>query len=305
MNQLSKTILEKHLKRKTKKQKADFVALLREHFPQMREEVGGSMKSRNLIFGDLTAAQVVLTAHYDTSPLSMLPNIIMPHRKVLKFFYSLLSVLPYIAALLLAYWGTLALGATQQMALLAGLAVYYLLYFGKCYAGLPNPRNFNDNTSGVITLLEAYAAMTEAERGKTAVVLFDNEEYGCVGSAWFYKQHKQLMDGKLLVNFDCVGDGDHFLLVRSNELPEAWDKALRQAFQSEPGHTVVFDTAKKANYSSDHKHFKYFLSVLGTHDHPHLGLHTGRIHTPKDTVLDMENVHYLITAIQRLIASLY
>lgn len=300
MNQLSKTILEKHLKRKTKKQKADFVALLREHFPEMQEEVGGSTKSRNLLFGDLETAKVVLTAHYDTSPLSMLPNIIMPHRKVLKFFYSMLSVLPYIAALLLAYWGALALGATQQMSLLAGLAVYYLLYFGKFYAGLPNPKNFNDNTSGVIALLEAYTAMTELQRSRTAVVLFDNEEYGCVGSSWFYKQHKPLMDQKLLVNFDCVGDGDHFLLVRSNELPEAWDSALRQAFLPEDGHAIVFDTAKNANHSSDHKHFKYFLSVLAACDHPLLGLHTGRIHTPKDTVLDMENIHYLSVAIQRL-----
>ena len=66
MNQLSKTILENHQKRKTKKQKNEFIALLREHFPEMQEEVGGSMKSRNLLFGELENAKVVLTAHIMT-----------------------------------------------------------------------------------------------------------------------------------------------------------------------------------------------------------------------------------------------
>lgn len=304
MNQLIKTILENHLVRKSKAQKNAFIALLRANFPEMKEETGGSMKSRNLILGDLESAQVVLTAHYDTPPLSVLPNIIMPRKKGLKFAYSMLTVLPYIAALLLTSWAALALGATEQTALLAGLAVYYIPYFGKVYAGLPNPNNYNDNTSGVITLLEAYKAMSPAQRSKAAVVLFDNEEYGCVGSAWFYKQHKVLMDEKLLVNFDCVGDGDHFLLVRSNELPEVWDDALHEAFQSEPGHTVVFDTAKNANHSSDHKHFKYFLSVLAAHDHPLLGLHAGRIHTPKDTVLEQGNIRYLADSVQRLMDGL-
>lgn len=270
----------------------------------MREETGGSLQSRNLVFGDLASAKLVLTAHYDTPPLSVLPNIIMPCKKGLKFAYSMLTVLPYIAAMLLSYWGAVALGADTKTGLFVGLAVYYILYFGKVYAGLPNPNNYNDNTSGVLTLLEAYAAMTDTQRERVAVVLFDNEEYGCVGSAWFYKQHKAQMDEKLLINFDCVGDGDHFLLVRSNELPDAWNEALKQAFPSVPGHTVVFDTAKNANHSSDHKHFKYFLSVLAVHDHPVLGLHAGRIHTPRDTVLEEGNTGHLVHSILALTDSL-
>ncbi len=301
MHALTPKILERHLVRKTKAQKDAFITLLREHYPALRQETGGPMKSSNLILGDLETAEVVLTAHYDTVALSLLPNIIMPYRKGLKFAYSMLAVLPYVAAMLLTYGAVDTVSGSMEAGLLAGLVVYYGLYFGKFYAGMPNPSNYNDNTSGVLTLLSVYEAMSPEQRKKTAFVFFDNEEYGCVGSKWFYKQHKAVMDGKLLINFDCVGDGDHFLLVESTDMPEKWAAALRQAFQAEPGHTVVFDSAKKANHSSDHKHFKHFLSVLAVHDHPRLGLSAGRIHTPKDTVLEEENVDYLTRAVLRFI----
>lgn len=216
----------------------------------------------------------------------------------LKFAYLMLTLLPYIGVLLLVYGIAVALGATMETGLLAGLMAYYVLYFGKCYAGIPNPHNANDNTSGVLTLLSLYDAMTDAQREKTAFVFFDNEEYGCVGSKWFYKLHKDTMDTRLLINFDCVGDGDQFLLVLSDGLPEKWDAPLRRAFD---GENVVFDTAKKASHSSDHKHFRNFLSVMAVHDHPHLGLSTGRIHTPRDTVLEEQNVDYLTQAVLRFL----
>lgn len=299
MTGLSQTILENHLIRKTKAQKTAFIGFLRQRYPELRIEEGKG--SRNLILGDPETAGVVLTAHYDTVALGLFPNIIMPCKKGLKFAYSMLTLLPYIAALLLTFWCGCALGASLEHSLLAALIVYYGLYFGKFYVGLPNPSNYNDNTSGILTLLSVYEAMTPEQLQKTAFVFFDNEEYGCVGSKWFYKLHKDVMDSKLLINFDCVGDGDHFLLVHSDGLPEKWDTPLRQAFRTEPGHTMVFASAKKASHSSDHKHFKYFLSVMAAHDHPLLGLSAGRIHTPRDTVLEEENVDCLTRAVLRFI----
>lgn len=304
MNQLSQTILEKHQARKTRAQKDAFVILLREHFPELAVEEGGFLRNRNLILGDVEQAEVVLTAHYDTVARSLFPNLMMPQRPALKFAYSMLALVPVIAASLLCALILALAGASREVLVLGTLAVYYGLFFGMTFGGPPNPSNCNDNTSGVITLLELYAMLDGSLREKTAIVLFDNEEYGCVGSGWFYKRHKELMREKLLINFDCVGDGDHFLVVGSKDLPEKWDALLRRTFVSAPGHTVVFDSAKNASLSSDHKHFPCFAAVAATRDHKWLGLHTGRIHTPKDTVLEEGNIQFLTAAVKQLIAAL-
>ena len=66
----------------------------------------------------------------------------------------------------------------------------------------------NDNTSGVITLLETALAMPEADREEVCFVFFDNEEKGLFGSAAFTKAHKKAKKETLNINFDCVSDGD-------------------------------------------------------------------------------------------------
>ena len=46
-----------------------------------------------------------------------------------------------------------------------------------------------------------------------AVVLFDNEEVGLIGSTLFRKRHARAMADRPLVNLDCVGDGEMLLLA--------------------------------------------------------------------------------------------
>lgn len=296
MNQpLSHLILEKYQVRKTQKQKDAFINLLRAHYPDLLVEEGGFPRHRNLILGDLEQANVVFTAHYDTCALSLFPNIIMPYRKGLRMAYTFAALLPILIPTVALILGLRLFGAGQAVTVAAGIGLYYALYFGKFFGGIPNPHTANDNTSGILTLLEIYE---RAKAQRAAFVFFDNEEIGCAGSAWFHKQHKSLMENKLLVNFDCVGDGKEFLLVTSEDVPM---NAITNAFA---GENVHFDTAKNANHSSDHKHFKQFCSVLAVTPSKNLGLHTGRIHTPRDTVLDMDNITYLAECALRLLAEM-
>lgn len=95
-------------------------------------------------------------------------------------------------------------------------AVYFYLFF--CY--WPVRRigiRPTINTSGVITLCENMAALSPEQREKTDIVFFDNEESGFIGSALFKRKHKNEPKDKLVMKFDCVSDGDYFLIIQNKK----------------------------------------------------------------------------------------
>lgn len=293
MKELEREILERFQVRKTKKQKTAFIQLLQQHLPQLKVEEGGFPTNRNLVLGDVDSAKVLLTAHYDTCIRSPLPNLMIPLRPGLKSLYSMLLVLPMLAVSLLAGW--LAFWFTDSREALLGvyLAVYILLFGCLFLWGKPNPQTANDNTSGVITLLRIYSRLSQEQKDRVAIVFFDNEEYGCRGSGWLYRQREQAMREKLVINFDCVSDGDHFLLVTTREADGVYGAALRSSFLPGDGKQVFFADSKKASLSSDQKHFPRSVGIAAMHEHKWLKLCCGRIHTPKDTVFQEENIAFL------------
>ena len=73
--------------------------------------------------------------------------------------------------------------------------------------GIRNKHNANDNTSGVLTLLYIMKKLPPNMRNKVCFVFFDNEEKGLLGSKAMNKKYKDLFLAKLVINFDCVGNG--------------------------------------------------------------------------------------------------
>lgn len=293
MTELSQRIVAGYQARKTKKQKNAFIELLRGFLPELKVEEAGKQKSKNLILGDVDRAQVVLAAHYDTAPMSVFPNLSMPYRSWLKLPYVFVSLAPILAVTFVAMKLLLRLRLHISPLLILTLFVYYALLFGKYFYGIANPSTLNDNTSGVITLLDTWQAMDERTRAKTAIVLFDDEEKGCVGSKAFYQLHEQAMQEKLLLNLDCVGDGDTMLLLGTEAVLERYSETLKTVFAEQEGLRVVLDSKERADYSSDHKHFPMGVGVSARRKSRLLGLYFSRIHTPWDTVLRLENVAYL------------
>lgn len=293
MSQLETLILEKYQVRKTKAQKAAFRQLLQAHFPEMKTEEGGFPKNYNLVFGDVDQAKVLLTAHYDTCIRSPLPNLMLPLRPTLRKLYAMVLVVPMLAISLLAGYGAYWLTSSREALLAVYLGVYMLLFGFLFLWGRPNSHTANDNTSGVLTLLRIWRAMSDEQRQHTAIVLFDNEEYGCRGSGWLYKQRKQAMQEKPVLNFDCVSDGDHFILIATKAMTDTCGQKLLSAFTPDMGKKVTLADSKKASLSSDHKHFPKSVGIAAMHEHKWLKLYCGRIHTPRDTVFRQENLVYL------------
>lgn len=301
MTTLSERIFSDYQVRKTKTQKLRFIELMKSRFPELRIEESRILHSRNLVIGDLEQARVILSAHYDTCAALPFPNFIMPKSLLITVLYSLLICIPFfliafgfnfLLALvtdnfMLHYWLT--------MAMLLGLIV--LVFF----LGPPNKHTANDNTSGVITLCELLERLPQEQRKKVVFVFFDNEENGLLGSAFFRKLHKKEINDKLILNFDCVSDGDHILLVLNKKAEKQHGAKLREIFQSTEEKTVWIEKSSRAMYPSDQAGFPQSVAVAAMKKLPALGLYLDRIHTGRDTVFDRKNVDYICSRVARFI----
>ena len=131
-------------------------------------------------------------------------------------------------------------------------------------------------------------------------MFFDHEESGLFGSASFKSKHKNQMKDKLLVNFDCVSDGDHFLFVFSGKARKRYEAQLREAFAASEGKSVLFESGSTAFYPSDQVNFPLGVGVAALNKHPVFGYYLNRIHTQNDTVLQEENIAWFAEGAKKL-----
>lgn len=312
MTELSRTILETYQIRKSAKQKAAFREFLCAHLREMGYDVKIEGKSsKNIVVGDPAQAKVIYTAHYDTCPVLPFPNFITPRSILWYLLYQLLICVPVFALAVGAEVGTMLLWekVTGEMCPLAVaiLAMYavLLLFIWWLYAGPANQHTVNDNTSGVLTLVEIAQQLPEELRGKVCLVFFDNEEKGLLGSAAFAKKHKAVRKNTLVVNFDCVSDGDSIQLFPAKGLKKREEilSVLENAFLP-AGEKTVEVVRSFGFYPSDQAKFKQGVGVCALKKSRIFGWYMDRIHTKKDTILMEENIHLLRQGALRLAQSL-
>lgn len=302
MTTLSETILSDWQVRKTRKQKNAFIEFMQSQIPGLQVEQGGFGNNRNLVLGDVKSAKVIIGAHYDTCARLPFPNFMPPKNIPLYIGYSLLICLPFLVLMgilsgvlmaltdifLLAYWGSF----------LPAMALMFYLFMG----GKPNPHTVNDNTSGVITLCELIASMPPEQMSQTAFVFFDNEENGLLGSAFFTKLHKKdHLKNKLMINFDCVSDGDHMLFVLNKPAQKAYGEVFAAAYPSTTEKTVLIEKSSNTMYPSDQANFPMGVGVAALKKKKFVGIYLDRIHTVKDTVFQEENIKFFVDGTQRLL----
>lgn len=271
----------------------------------------GSFGSRNVVMGDPENAGYLVTAHYDTCARMMLPNLVTPENPVTFVLYQFLLALvmalpPVIISTLLLFAGVLILppdqgvelGVTAILIWYFSFLMLYVLAFILVYFGPANLNNANDNTSGVVTLLEIMRSLPENQRHKVCFVLFDLEEKGLWGSKSYRKAHKAATDHQMILNLDCVGDGDYIRMYPTKKLKKD-RKKLTSLYKACGyfGKKNVLVHEKGFGYNpSDHKHFPWGVGIVALRKGK-LGLYLGRIHTKKDTVLEETNVNILRAAL--------
>lgn len=303
MTDLSRQILENYQVRKTKKQKQAFTDLLQMHIPQLQVQEKGMPKCRNLVVGDPETAKVILGAHYDTCPQLPFPNFITPKKPLLSILYSVLLVIPPV--ILIIAFNRLAGSWIRDPLLTYWISlVIYFLFILMLLAGPANKHTANDNTSGVITLIELYYRLSEQQRNQVCFVFFDNEEQGLLGSGHFRRRYKKAIRNKLMINFDCVSDGDHFLLGISQKANQKYHVPLARAYTDADGKKVMLENLKKIYYPSDQAGFPLAVAVAALKYKKGIGYYMDRIHTKRDTVFDESNIAYLTERTAQLIESI-
>ena len=312
MTETTKTIFERYEIRKTRKQKKAFIDYVQSTAEEMGYECRtekGYFGAHNIVVGDPDTAKVIYTAHYDTCAAMPFPNFITPKCIWLYLLYQLLLtvVLLAVPALVVAAIGALGLLINPYLtvAFMVGFGMttllWYLLLLLEMYlivAGPANKHTANDNTSGVTTLLDTMATLPEELKGEVAFVFFDLEEMGLFGSAGFASRHKDVVKNTLLINFDCVSDGNTLLFVLRKG-SERYSEAIKSAFPSTE--TLSVEVASKGViYPSDQANFQRGVGVAALKKTRGGLLYMDRIHTERDTVYEEGNVAYLAAGAIRL-----
>ena len=300
MTPLSRQILENYQVRKTNKQKEAFIRLMKQYFPELRIQEGGFPKCKNIIIGDIENSKVILSAHYDTCSQLPFPNFITPKNPLLSIGYSvLLAVIALSFCFLFTLLISVFISDTQTLQWI-NLA-FYLGFVLPMFAGPANKHTANDNTSGVITLCELLQVLTPEERKNAAFVFFDHEETGLIGSALFRRKYKTILKDKLLINFDCVSDGDNILIIASKAARYAYGDLLKEVFTPTQEKSILFTNAEKTYYPSDQLGFKTSVAVAALKKKRLIGYYMDRIHTKNDTVFDQANIKLICDSIHKLL----
>ena len=301
MTELSEEILQSWQVRKTKEQKTAFIDRMKREFPELQVETEKKGKVRNLVLGEVETAKTVFTAHYDTCARMLVPNLITPRNLPVYILYNIAVCVPFLLLLFAVMWGMEQICPIRAVNVLVAYCAFMAALFFALMGGKPNPHTANDNTSGVIALIEIYNAMTEQERRSCAFVFFDLEELGMVGSGAFAKHHREEMKNRLVFNLDCVSDGDHMLFVINKKAGAKYRDVLMKAFPDSQKITCHFCRSATTVYPSDQTSFPVSLAAASMRKNRFAGLYMNRIHTPKDTVFEEENIRFLRDGARRFL----
>ena len=315
MTQFSREILQTWQVRKSKKEKEAFRARL----AQVLEEAGYKVQvekhktlwpSHNVVVGDPEQAKVLLTAHYDTCAVLPFPNFITPRSLFWYLVYQLAITFAFFAIVFAVTFGVtyglmiLTDGAVGPA--VGALAGYAVLLFGLwwMFDGKPNRHTANDNTSGTVTLVEIAASLPEDLREDVCFVWFDNEERGLLGSSAFAGKHKRAKKEALVLNFDCVGDGDSLQFFPTKKVKKTEVTDLLRASFLPAGDKSLEVVEGFGFYPSDQAAFRRGVGVCALKKSKFFGWYMDRIHTKKDTVLDEENIAMLRAGTVRLLQTM-
>lgn len=281
--------LQKRLKRPAKD---EFLALAEKRLQQWgfetvrSERQGRLFHSINLETTTSEQPEYIIMAHYDTP--TMIPFWIEPLVRVightrpvflslsLIFIILLFSLLPGIITGLIAFL------------LLASLLLFFV----------PNPKNYNDNTSGVLGLLYLAKRIGTDKNlmGKIKLVLVDNEEMILTGSS-FLREHwiENGFDYKesQIISLDCIGWGTIPVIVRNGYSPLADD--LEAIFKAKDENTQLVNMGGIP--INDNYNFRDAGAVLVTFMNPTVlwkgGYYIKNIHSPLDNDIDLPKIDWV------------
>ncbi len=282
--------------RYTERQKQAFRAFLLQELAQLgwgAEIVtdGHLFKSRNVITKN-SRADVLILAHYDTIGYDLLSGSLSRIFGSSLFGQLVSGTIVGLILVRLGGWlqGALAASLPQLLIWLLELAIP-LLIFAPLF--IPNKNCLNDNTSGVIALLNIARSLNAHPELKQRVRLafVDLEEVGLFGSR--HLRRHLLKSGvdlcqMMIINFDCVGWGQVPVVCAAGKGTKA-QQLFRHLRVSRPD--VVL-----SKMPSDHLSFRREGAVGVLFGSPSLlgrSYYVPNAHSPRDVHLEPEKISWL------------
>lgn len=317
MIQTPMDVLHQFPVRKTKRQKQAFRDAVTEYAQSLGYTCKIERKSlscQNILFGDPEKASYLVTAHYDTCAAMPFPNFLTPcslfgfalcqAAQLLLIAITAIALSYAESAVIAGFIALLGKNMGDGWILFIGLVAPSLIWLNVLFVvlwlliGPANKSNVNDNTSGVVTLLEIMRTLPENQRHKVCFVLFDLEEAGLMGSSFYRSQHRKASDSQIVLNLDCVGDGDYLMMFPTKAMKKDRKKltSLYRACGYFGKKSLTVREKGFAIYPSDQMVFPYGVGICALRKNK-FGLYIGRIHTSKDTILEETNVNILRAAL--------
>lgn len=190
-----------------KKDFRDYMKIKLENMYDIKLSESGNDSEVKNFYTDIECCDVILTAHYDT-PKSI-PKDLMMISKYIK------TTNRYIVILLFIIIFTII--KPLIIVIFSSIILIRLLKSDK------NKNNYNDNTSGIISLLYLIDKFKKSKieskndnkeySEKIGFIFFDYEERGFKGSKKFNEEYGSILKDKILINLDCVGGIDNTIII--------------------------------------------------------------------------------------------
>jgi hypothetical protein len=295
-----------HMVRRRKKQKENFREYLKTEMKNSEYTLitNGCKKNKNMITNNKDF-KVVVMAHYDTPNITLimkLGSIIEKINIFAKFGFNN----RYIRI------GMLAI----SMFIIMGFPVIILKPIKETYSSIylgilcilfaigliqvkttPNKNNYNDNTSGVLTLLAVADKLKNSKYKNDVLFIFtDNEERGLKGSEEIAKSKEFDFKNKIIINLDCVGNGDTMITsyINAEDLVNPFISALIYKMQKEFNNINIGSHIYKELEDSDYLKFKQGKSIsLALMKKTRFNYIFPNVHTNKDKVINLSFIELI------------
>lgn len=310
-SKISEKIFGDHPTRFTKDEKLSFLNTAKTHFSSLgykEDEINVWEKgnNRNLVIGDAKTAEYFITAHYDTPGnngwmLFSTPLLGQTGANIITMFMWLPFIILEIIFGYIAEDVGMDFFTGRLFTISPVLLLLVVMILSLC---IKNKTNRNDNTSGVLSVMKIAQLVAEdpALRKKCCFVLFDNEEWGLLGSAAFASQctKKGIPVGtKTVINLDCVGVGDTLVAATTGK-PSA--KVTKFMDKLDENGAQLERVVSRMIYMSDHANFKSSLMLCYMSKSKLGPLYIPNIHCGKDTQCDISMTDDLAEKVIRSIS---
>jgi len=248
-----------------------------------RKKFGKIIKSVNLETKS-TKPEFIFIAHYDTGTImpfwiSWLMRFFGVNNQLLLiiplcFFISLFSILGhYHIVFKIVYW-------IISISLLTFL--------------IPNRKNFDDNTSGVVALLSLAKKCKDNGIDNVKFIFADNEELGLIGSSAhrkYLEKERLILPNSKIISLDCVGVGEFPLITRNSksDYETFFYKEMQKEFELCKSNRMILPLSDNFSFR---KYGALNISFVNKAVVP-FGYSLSKIHSSNDNFIDLQKIEKL------------